>query len=86
MVSVTTSESLILMDPTSTFLLPDLAPGKSTSISVKVQATKELSSTNQSMNTELKYLYDNGEAMTQATASDKVNIAANASSDRKSVV
>ena len=79
-VSVTTSESLILMDPTSTFLLPDLAPGKSTSISVKVQATKELSSTNQSLNTELKYLYDNGEAMTQATASDKVNIAANASS------
>ena len=79
-VSVTTSESLILMDPTSTFLLPDLAPGKSTSISVKVQATKELSSTNQSLNTELKYLYDNGEAMTQATSSDKVNIAANASS------
>ena len=79
-VSVTTSESLILMDPTSTFLLPDLAPGKSTSISVKVQATKELSSTNQSLNTELKYLYDNGETMTQATSSDKVNIAANASS------
>lgn len=79
-VSVTTSESLILMDPTSTFLLPDLAPGKSTSISVKVQATKDLSSTNQSLNTELKYLYDNGETMTQATSSDKVNIAANASS------
>ncbi len=78
-VSLTTSESLILMDPTSTFLLSDLAPGKSASISVKVQATKELTSTNQSVNTELKYLYDNGEGLTQATASDKVNISANAS-------
>ena len=76
-VTVTPSESLILMDPTSTFLLPDLEPGKTASISVKVQATKDMSSTNQSLSTELKYSYDNGEALTQATSSDKVNLSTN---------
>lgn len=76
-VTVTTSESLMLMDPTSTFLLPDLEPGKSASISVKVKAAKEMASTNQSLSTELKFSYDNGETMTQATSSDKVNLSAN---------
>lgn len=76
-VAITPSESLMVLNDAATFLLPDLEPGKSASISVKVQATKEISSTNQSLSTELKYSYDNGEALTQATSSDKVNLSAN---------
>ena len=76
--SVIPSDSLILLNDTSTFLLPDIEPGKSASIALKVKAAGEISSTTQSIATELKYSYDNGETITQATASDKVNISANA--------
>lgn len=76
--SVTLSDSLILLNDTSTFLLPDIEPGQSASISLKVKAAAEISSTTQSIATELKYSYDNGETITQATASDKVNVSANA--------
>ena len=76
--SVTPSDSLILLNDTSTFLLPDLEPGKSASISLKIKAAAEISSTTQSIATELKYSYDNGETMAQATASDKVSLSANA--------
>ena len=76
--SVTPSDSLILLNDTSTFLLPDLEPGKSASIPLRVKAAAEISSTTQSIATELKYGYDNGETITQATASDKVNLSANA--------
>ena len=76
--SVTPSDSLMLLNDTSTFLLPDIEPGKSASISLKVKAAAEISSTTQSIATELKYSYDNGETITQATASDKVNVSANA--------
>ena len=76
--SVTPSDSLILLNDTSTFLLPDIEPGQSASISLKVKAAAEISSTTQSIATELKYSYDNGETITQATASDKVNVSANA--------
>ena len=76
--SVTPSDSLILLNDTSTVLLPDIEPGQSASISLKVKAAAEISSTTQSIATELKYSYDNGETITQATASDKVNVSANA--------
>ena len=76
--SVTPSESLILLNDTSTFLLPDIEPGQSASVSLKVKAAAEISSTTQSIAAELKYSYDNGETITQATASDKVNLSANA--------
>ena len=76
--SVTPSDSLILLNDTSTFLLPDIEPGTSASITLKVKAAAEISSTTQSIATDLKYSYDNGETITQATASDKVNISANA--------
>ena len=76
--SVTPSDSLMLLNDTSTFLLPDIEPGKSASISLKVKAAAEISSTTQSIGTDLKYSYDNGETITQAATSDKVNISANA--------
>lgn len=75
--SVAASESLVILNDTSTFLLKDIAPGGQESITVQVQATKEISSSSQSLSTELKFSYDNGTAMTQATASDRVNLSAN---------
>jgi len=74
--SVTPSDSLILLNDTSTFLLPDIEPGKSASITLKVKAAAEISSTTQSIATDLKYSYDNGETITQATASDRINFSA----------
>ena len=79
-VGVTASEALILQNDASTFLLKDIAPGRSESITVKVQATKEIASANQSLSTELKYAYDNAGVLTQATASDRVNLTANPTS------
>ena len=43
-----------------------------------MKAAAEISSTTQSIGTDLKYSYDNGETITQAATSDKVNISANA--------
>ena len=76
-VSVASSESLTILNDTSTFLLKDIAPGGSGSVSVRVRAAKEIGSAGQSLTTELKYSYDNGEALTQATSSDRINISAN---------
>ena len=77
-VSVAPSESLMLLNDVSTFLQSDIEPGKSASISLKVKAAKTIASTTQSIATELKYGYDNGTTLTQATASDKINIPAQA--------
>lgn len=75
--SVTPSESLLLLNDSGTFLLPDIAPGESASLSLRIQAGKELTAATQSLSTELKYSYDNGETMAQATASDRINLSVN---------
>lgn len=75
--SVTPSDSLTIANDASTFLLPDIEPGKSAAITVKIKAAKDLSAATQSLSTELKYSYDNGETITQATASDRLNLTAN---------
>ena len=75
--TVAASESLTILNDTSTFLLKDIAPGGSGSITVKVRAAKEIASAGQSLTAELKYSYDNGEALTQASSTDRVNIPAN---------
>ena len=78
--SVTPSDALTILNETSTFLLPDILPGATQSITVKVQAAKEISSSSQSVSTELKFAYDNGTTLTQATVSDRVNLSANTTS------
>ncbi len=75
--SVTPSEALILLNDSGTFLLPDIGPGESASLALRVQAGKELTAATQSLSTELKYSYDNGETITQATASDRINLSVN---------
>lgn len=74
--TVAPSDSLIVLNETSTFVLEDIAPGATRDIVVRVKALKEISSTNQSISTELKYSYDSGGMLTQATASDRINFPA----------
>ncbi len=78
--SFSTSEALIMKSDVSTFVLEDLAPGKSTSVTVKLGTTKEISSTTQSLNVDLKYSYNSGDTIGQGSTSDKVYIAANTTS------
>ncbi len=80
-VTMTTSDALMIQNDTSTFLLGDIEPGTSASVTVQVKASKEISSPNQSLSTELKYSYDNGGTITQATASDRVNLSANTTAE-----
>ena len=74
--SITPSDGLTVMSDTSTFLLPDLEPQEHAAISLQVKASKDLSSSSQSISTELKYSYDNGETVTQATTTDRLNLSA----------
>ena len=76
MATVTPSDALTITNDASSFLLPDIEPGKSAAITVKVKAAKDVSTATQSLSTELKYSYDNGETITQATASDRINLTA----------
>lgn len=76
MVTVTPSDAILLLNDASSFLLPDLEPGKSASLTLRIQGAAEIGSANQSLSTELKYSYHNGETMAQATASDRINLTA----------
>ena len=75
--AVTPSDSLMLLNDTSSFLLPDIEPGETQSVTVRLKAVGELTAGSQSLSTDLKYSYFNGETMTQATLSDKVSFATN---------
>ena len=58
--SVTPSEALVLKNDVSTFLMEDIAPGAAGTVTLKLQAAKDVASANQSVSTELKFAYDNG--------------------------
>lgn len=76
--TVTPSEALNILNETSTFPLPDIAPGKSASATVKLRAAKEIASESQSLMAELRFVYDNAGTPTAASATEKVNIPARA--------
>lgn len=73
-VAITPSESLMVLNDAATFLLPDIDPGKTVSIAVRIQAARGNTTTSQSLSAELKFGYDNGGMLTQASVSDKVII------------
>ncbi|MEA5152207.1 MAG: CARDB domain-containing protein [Oscillospiraceae bacterium] len=78
-VSVTPSEALIVLNYTSTFVLADLAAGASTDIAIKVKATKEISSTNQTLTVDTKYSYHSKGELASGSSSDKISISSNPS-------
>ena len=74
--SFSVSESLLIANDVSTVALPDLEPGKSTSVTLRVQATKEISSASQSIQVDLKYAYESAGQLVQAASSDKLSLSA----------
>lgn len=55
--SVSTSDSLILQNNTSTFVIKQIAPGKTEKLPLKLKAGKELTGSTQSISVDLKYNY-----------------------------
>lgn len=78
--SVSPSEGLSLLNAASTFPVADIAPGKTSSITVKLQGASQIASASQSLSVDLRYTYDSAGAATSATASDRLNIPAKAAS------
>ena len=70
------SESLRIANDVSNVVLPDIEPGKSTTVTLRVQAAKEISSSSQSVQVDLKYGYESAGQMLQASSSDKLNLSA----------
>ena len=81
--TVAPSEGLSLLNAASTFPVSDIAPGKTASITVKLQGAGQISSSAQSLSVDLRYTY--GSAATAASASDRLNIPAKAASSASSV-
>ena len=81
--TVAPSEGLSHLNAASTFPVPDIAPGKTASITVKLQGANQISSAAQSLSVDLRYTY--GSAATAASASDRLNIPAKAASSASSV-
>lgn len=78
--SVSPSEGLSLLNAASTFPVADIAPGQSSSVTVKLQGASQISSAAQSLSVDLRYTYDSAGTATAATASDRLNIPARATS------
>lgn len=80
-VTFSTSDGLTILNETSTFLLPDLDPDASTSVTVRVQAAKEITSGSQAIQADLKFSYESAGALAQGAASEKLSLSATATGD-----
>lgn len=72
--SFSASESLLIANDVSNVVLPDIEPGKSTTVALRIQAAKEITSGSQSLQVDLKYGYESAGQTLQATSSDKLNL------------
>lgn len=70
----TAAEPLLVTSDTSSFLLGDIEPGQSRSVTVRVRAGKEMAAAAQSLQVEVKYSYDNAGTLTAATAADVIHL------------
>lgn len=70
----TAAEPLLVTSDTGSFLLEDIEPGQSRSVTVRVRAGKEMAAASQSLQVELKYSYDNAGTLTAATAADVIHL------------
>ncbi len=76
MATITTSESLLLLENAMTFPLGNLRPGETTVLTLRFQAAKTVTAQQQTIGAEVKFSYFNGEAPMQGTASDKLTLLA----------
>ncbi len=84
--SFSASEALLLLNETSTVVLPDIEAGESASVTLRFRAASEINSSTQSVNADIKYYYDNGNGLVQSSASEHINISANVTQPPREVV
>ncbi|WP_018307140.1 hypothetical protein [Desulfitobacterium hafniense] len=73
-VTLNPSESIYLVAGKTTFFLDTIGGKQTRSFTVKIKTGSELPPASQSVGVDLKYNYDNGSAIVQGTASEKVNL------------
>ncbi len=74
LVTITTSDSLILTENAASFPLGNIPSGQTAALTLQFKAAKTVSAEQQTITAEVKYTYFNGEAPTQGAASDRVNL------------
>lgn len=68
------TDTLLLRNKHSTFVIDFIEAGDSEELVLKLKAPKELSSPAQNVNLEIRYSYDSGEEIVQATASEHLSL------------
>ena len=76
LVTISTSEALLLLENASSFPIGNLPAGRVASIPMRFRVAKAVSAEQQTISVEAKFNYFNGEASVQGTASDKLNLLA----------
>lgn len=69
-----TSEGLMMTGSSASVQLSDIPAGSVQAVNVPIRGANEISSASQTISVDMKFLYDNGNATAQGTASDKVAI------------
>lgn len=69
-----TADTLLLKNKRSTFVIKRIKAGDKDEIVLKLKAPKEITSPTQNISLEIKYAYDSGESMAQATVSERLSL------------
>ena len=76
---VSLSEGLMLLDDSSTFILKDIPAGATGTVTLRLRAADQLTSATQSVSTDLRYSYNSGSSLTQASVSESLPVPAKVS-------
>lgn len=76
---VNLSDGLMLLNDSSTFILKDIPAGSTGTVTLKLKAAAQISSATQSVSTDLRFSYNSGNSMTQASVSESLPVPAKAS-------
>lgn len=81
--TVTPSDSLMILGGSSSFSMENVPEGQIKSVTLKVKGTGTISSPAQSLGVELRFNYDNNVTQVQATVSDRIPISAQVKAPQK---
>lgn len=76
---VSLSEGLMLLNDSSTFILKDIPAGGTGTVTLRLRAANQLTSATQSVSTDLRYSYNSGSSLTQASVSESLPVPAKVS-------
>lgn len=69
-----TTDTLLLRNKRSSFVIDSIEAGDTEELVLKLKTPKELSAPTQSVNLDIRYSYDSGESVTQASASERISL------------